>query len=520
MASIYKRKRSEPIAEGARIVKDRGRLVARWTTKRGKIRSAPVNGAGDRVIVESEKYIIGYKDGDGRRRTVAVPGDLTAAKRYAKKFEVEAGDFKHGLRDSRAERLKESSTRPLEDHLTDFAETMEGRGVTLKHIANTVAYIRQTLAGCGFKTAADIDAVKVEAHKADLLRDGRSRSNINHHLTAFKSFTKWLHRNDRIARDPMPQVAKLNAKVDRRHVRRALSDDELAHLFRVTGAGGTVRRLTGPERVMAYRVAMETGLRASEVGSLTPRSFNLADLDTATVSVRAAYSKRRREDVVPILRSLAEAVAAFIASKPQDAPLFKMPHKPAEMLRVDLEAAGIPYADEEGRVMDFHGLRHTFITRLARSGVMPAEAKALARHSTITLTMDHYTHTLIADERAALERVPDIDATPATNETMAATGTDGAPADDQRIATDFSARKSARNSSVPTCHSVTQHVASDDAESAARGERAPDDKSLQASDFDAASHDMSQHDICEDASAPRRTRTFNRRIKSPRAILV
>jgi len=32
-------------------------------------------------------------------------------------------------------------------------------------------------------------------------------------------------------------------------------------------------------------------------------------------------------------------------------------------------------------------------------------AKRLARHSTIVLTMDHYTHTLIGDEREALDRL-------------------------------------------------------------------------------------------------------------------
>jgi hypothetical protein len=66
-------------------------------------------------------------------------------------------------------------------------------------------------------------------------------------------------------------------------------------------------------------------------------------------------------------------------------------------------------AHVSGRVVDFHALRHTFITRLARSGVVPAVAKSLARHSTIVLTMDHYTPTLIGDERAALDRLPNID---------------------------------------------------------------------------------------------------------------
>ena len=77
------------------------------------------------------------------------------------------------------------------------------------------------------------------------------------------------------------------------------------------------------------------------------------------------------------------------------------------MLKVDLAAAGIPYKDEAGRFCDFHALRHTFISRLARAGVSPAIAKDLARHSTITLTIDHYTH--VQDEqRGALRRLPPV----------------------------------------------------------------------------------------------------------------
>ena len=63
------------------------------------------------------------------------------------------------------------------------------------------------------------------------------------------------------------------------------------------------------------------------------------------------------------------------------------------MIRRDLDEAGIPYRDDAGRVADFHSLRHTFITNLARGGVHPKVAQALARHSTITLTMDRYSHT-------------------------------------------------------------------------------------------------------------------------------
>jgi hypothetical protein len=63
------------------------------------------------------------------------------------------------------------------------------------------------------------------------------------------------------------------------------------------------------------------------------------------------------------------------------------------MLRIDLTAADVVAEDDQGRVVDFHALRHTpalrsfsvggFITNLARTGVHPRYAQVLARHSTI-----------------------------------------------------------------------------------------------------------------------------------------
>ena len=50
-------------------------------------------------------------------------------------------------------------------------------------------------------------------------------------------------------------------------------------------------------------------------------------------------------------------------------------------------------------------------------------AKSLARHSTITLTMDHYTHTLIGDERPLLDRLPTMNPATPGREAAKATGT-------------------------------------------------------------------------------------------------
>jgi hypothetical protein len=55
--------------------------------------------------------------------------------------------------------------------------------------------------------------------------------------------------------------------------------------------------------------------------------------------------------------------------------------------------------------------------------ITPAVAKSLARHSTIVLTMDHYTHTLIEDERAALDRLPTLRPSAPAPALVRATGT-------------------------------------------------------------------------------------------------
>ncbi len=80
--------------------------------------------------------------------------------------------------------------------------------------------------------------------------------------------------------------------------------------------------------------------------------------------------------------------------------------------------------DSAGRIVDFHALRHTFISNLAAGGVHPKIAQALARHSTIALTMDRYTHLEVANQAAALDALPDL-AAPATDAQAARkTGTD------------------------------------------------------------------------------------------------
>src|SRR5262249_21872211 len=129
--------------------------------------------------------------------------------------------------------------------------------------------------------------------------------------------------------------------------------------------------------------------------------------------------------------ALVEALRRFLATRTTDAPAFRIPRArrvAAAMFRADVEAASIEYRDDSGLVADFHALRHTFITNLANSGVHPKTAQTLARHGTIPLTMDRYSHTLREQEAEALAVLPDLSGP--SREALRATGTtDAGPVD-------------------------------------------------------------------------------------------
>ena len=95
-----------------------------------------------------------------------------------------------------------------------------------------------------------------------------------------------------------------------------------------------------------------------------------------------------------IKRDLEVARAAWIAEAATDA-------ESATRAESDVLA----YRDRDGNVADFHALRHTFVTNLVAAGVAPKDAKELARHSTITLTMDRYAHVGLRDTAAAVAKL-------------------------------------------------------------------------------------------------------------------
>ena len=103
----------------------------------------------------------------------------------------------------------------------------------------------------------------------------------------------------------------------------------------------------------------------------------------------------------------------------------------AEMLRRDLETAGIPYAVEgpDGPLYaDFHSLRHTYLTLGGQAGIDWRTLQELAGHSSPLLTA-RYSHRQLYDLAGAVEKLPNFlpspDAPACVRAALPATRTDG-----------------------------------------------------------------------------------------------
>lgn len=157
---------------------------------------------------------------------------------------------------------------------------------------------------------------------------------------------------------------------------------------------------------MIYLLAYCTGLRKSEMASLTPSSFDLSN-GSPTVTVEASYSKRRRKDKIFLPRELVPQLQLGHA-KP-NSPIFPnlAARKTNKMIRRDLEAASLAYQTDEGKFRDLHSLRHAYITRVWKAGASPIVARKMARHSDLKTTMG-YSHVSPDEEREIADKLSGI----------------------------------------------------------------------------------------------------------------
>ena len=407
-----------------------------------------------------------YRDVDRSRKRVPLGTDKEAARFKLAELVRKADREKNGYADP----FEKHGERKLREHLAEYRDHLVAKGNDEDYIDQTVHRVELVAEACRFNLLRDLQGAKVDNWLATRKAAGKSAATLNSYLTSMKGLCQWLADEDRIRKSPLDHLAKQDEEADRRRERRAASPEEFAWLIETAQESRKpFHRLWGPDRAMLYTVAAFTGLRVSELASLTRASLVLEG-DPPTLTVQAAYSKRRRRDQQPMPKWLADRLAAWLADRgpsvhqtvlcldaadpmqagraAAEAKLWSggWPARAAEMLKMDLGAARakwikqaaspaersrrersdfLAYWNHVDQVADFHALRHRFTSSLAAAGVHPKVAQQLSRHSTIDLTMNTYTHLQVADVVGAVESLPEPAPITPERDQARATGTDG-----------------------------------------------------------------------------------------------
>lgn len=358
------------------------------------------DGFGGRVKVQVKDWYVEYTDHLGEQQRERVGKDKRAAESALARLQERAARLRLNIPDPTAD--AEARAKPTGTLADEFLAELSDRGRSAGYRAEAKRILDAVLTACKWHTWADVTEASLIKHLAKKRAD-TSPSTANGHLRIAKAWANWY--SDRIReRNPLKVVKAFNEKVDRKRSRRVLTDAELDRLCAAAEAA-PVRHNTeidGPLRAILYRVAGFTGLRASELASLTPAHFDL-DAETPTVTIQAKDAKGRREDSVPLPDALVTLLRPWLKGKGGRSKLF--PGKWAEHRRQvrwierDAARAGL------GEGVHFHGLRRQFVTRLVKGGADVDEVRRLARHKNVQTTLDHYAETGIAALGRTVNRV-------------------------------------------------------------------------------------------------------------------
>lgn len=284
----------------------------------------------------------------------------------------------------------------LDDLLKEYVNYLTSSNRSRDYIRKVDQRVGKLIEECGWNRICDISSesfIKWRSAHSSL-----SAKTLNDYKDAISALLNWLRQSQRITHNPLEFVSKVDGRGRQTFQRRAYTDQEIQRLLSVSGP-----------RAPVYLVAVKTGLRHGEIRQLLWGDVDL-DAPFPCVRVRASTTKNRKDAVLPLASDLADTLRALRPSQSSHSTKV-FPRLVPNRIRFaqDLKAAQIErWVD--GKKVDFHAFRKTFITNLQRAGVHRRVAMELARHSDSRLTDQVYT------DESALLTVDAIESLPTYSE--------------------------------------------------------------------------------------------------------
>ncbi len=268
--------------------------------------------------------------------------------------------------------------RPLGKLIDEFIDDKDQVGRADSYTRIMAGRLTILAKACGWRTLADVSAHSFLEWRRS---ERASAKTLNEYLGGIRRLLAWVRKQYGVPIEALDSVEYVDERGAGTFERRALTLQEAQRLLNVAP----------PERRLIYVVALSTGLRRAEMESLRWGDIEL-DGGQPYLRVRAKFTKNRRDAFIPLIPQTAEVLRAVrpavvsgdVAVLPSGVP------RNRRALRRDMEAAGIPIMDGNGRKFDLHALRTTCCTFLLAAGVPARLVQEIMRHSDIRLTTKNY----------------------------------------------------------------------------------------------------------------------------------
>ena len=288
----------------------------------------------------------------------------------------------------------DSAQKPLQDHLEDMIVEFKSRNLTDNYIKKTKQRVTAIANDQGWQYPIDVTAesfLNWRAKQTTLVP-----KTLNQYYSAIHGLLEWLMKLGKIQRNPLAiGVDWLSTDGKETFERRAFTNIEITNLINVS-----------EKRKAIYLFAVHTGYRHGELGALIWDDIHFADDDTY-VKLRAKTTKNKKDEVKKLKPELVVELLKIKpkACDPKDK-VFSGGMPTRHTFKRDLKSAGIEVWDDTGRKVDFHALRHTFITNAQKTGLPSRTIQEAARHLTPELTNKVYTDTSKLETNQVIDALP------------------------------------------------------------------------------------------------------------------
>lgn len=363
--AVFRKQYTKPLPEGAIITEVDVKCTACWIDRYGRKRTARVITRRDgtkRISLRCSTLTVKYTDSAGVIREIS-SGCRTknAAESVQTDLRQRVELVKAGVISAAEAAASQHSSVEIREHIDAYVKHLS-LCASPKHVLNVRRQLLRLTVECKFSRLVDLRADRLEQWLELNRREGMGARTTNTYLAALRAFVSWCADTDRLTVDPFRKVPKADESADPRHLRRALTEEELGRLLavarlrpiaeygrkicRTVPAPGQRKRSNwrrmpldfktiteaaergraalannphllallerrGQERELIYRVLLLTGLRKGELASIT---VGQVDLDHApfSLTLAAADEKRRKGTTIPLRNDLAAEIRNFL----------------------------------------------------------------------------------------------------------------------------------------------------------------------------------------------------------------